>query len=173
MNCFTTCQTLSWPARLPDFSPIKYAWDMTGRQLHLPKNACRYLSRQLEQKFGKKYCWRPSGYTSVFIVGPHTAALKLTSTLSKFFSINVRILNFIEFNAHSPIDTVGLQCHQNNGLHIGRCRLRHLAMVQKDVAKSPRAAEQCDINIQPINQRIVLSRNGNTLNSRQDFHEVG
>ncbi|GFY28261.1 low-density lipoprotein receptor-related protein [Trichonephila clavipes] len=28
-----------------------------------------------------------------------------------------------------------------------RCRPRHLTMVQNDVAKSPRAAEQCDVNI--------------------------
>ncbi|GFT18522.1 transposable element Tc1 transposase [Trichonephila clavipes] len=29
-NCFTACQTLPWPARLPDLSPIEYVWDMMG-----------------------------------------------------------------------------------------------------------------------------------------------
>ncbi|GFT19610.1 hypothetical protein TNCV_2534851 [Trichonephila clavipes] len=35
-----------------------------------------------------------------------------------------------------------------------RCRPRHLTLVQTDVcvAKSPRVAEQCDVNIQSINQ---------------------
>ncbi|GFS53760.1 uncharacterized protein TNCV_731501 [Trichonephila clavipes] len=35
-----------------------------------------------------------------------------------------------------------------------RCRPRHSTMVQNDVAKSPRVAEQCDVNIQSINQSI-------------------
>ncbi|GFS94215.1 transposable element Tc1 transposase [Trichonephila clavipes] len=39
MNCLTACQTLPWPARSPDLSPIKHVWDMMGRRLHVPGNA--------------------------------------------------------------------------------------------------------------------------------------
>ncbi|GFX46660.1 putative RNA-directed DNA polymerase from transposon BS [Trichonephila clavipes] len=31
MNCLTACQTLPWPARLPDLSSMEYVWDMMGR----------------------------------------------------------------------------------------------------------------------------------------------
>ncbi|GFW80756.1 transposable element Tc1 transposase [Trichonephila clavipes] len=48
MNCVTAYQTLSWPTRLPDSSPIKHAWDMMGRRLHQQGNVDD-LARQLEQ----------------------------------------------------------------------------------------------------------------------------
>ncbi|GFT59346.1 HTH_Tnp_Tc3_2 domain-containing protein [Trichonephila clavipes] len=38
INCFTACQTLPWPARLPDHSRIGRVWNMVGRRLHLPRN---------------------------------------------------------------------------------------------------------------------------------------
>ncbi|GFT11401.1 transposable element Tc1 transposase [Trichonephila clavipes] len=48
MNCLPACQTLSWPARSPDFSPIEHVWDMVRRRLPLPGNVDD-LARQLEQ----------------------------------------------------------------------------------------------------------------------------
>ncbi|GFX38379.1 transposable element Tc1 transposase [Trichonephila clavipes] len=47
-NCLTAYQTLSWPARSPDPSPIEHVWDMMGRRLYLPGNVDG-LARQLEQ----------------------------------------------------------------------------------------------------------------------------
>ncbi|GFU67174.1 transposable element Tc1 transposase [Trichonephila clavipes] len=38
INSLTACQTLPWPARLPDLSPIEHVWDTMGRRLHLPGN---------------------------------------------------------------------------------------------------------------------------------------
>ncbi|GFW50309.1 transposable element Tc1 transposase [Trichonephila clavipes] len=38
INCLTACETLPWPARLPDLSPIKHVWAMIRRRLHLPWN---------------------------------------------------------------------------------------------------------------------------------------
>ncbi|GFW32963.1 transposable element Tcb1 transposase [Trichonephila clavipes] len=38
MSCLTALQTLPWPARSPDLSPVMHVWDMMGRQLHLPGN---------------------------------------------------------------------------------------------------------------------------------------
>ncbi|GFX03504.1 transposable element Tc1 transposase [Trichonephila clavipes] len=43
MNCLTAYQTLLWPVRSPDPSPIEHVWDMMGRRLHLPGNV-DYLS---------------------------------------------------------------------------------------------------------------------------------
>lgn len=48
MNCLQACQTLPWPARSPDLSPIEHVWDMMGRRLHLPRNVDD-LVRQLER----------------------------------------------------------------------------------------------------------------------------
>ncbi|GFX43912.1 transposable element Tcb1 transposase [Trichonephila clavipes] len=48
MNYHTACQTLPWPARSPDLSPIEHALDMMGRRLHLPGNV-HDLTLQLEQ----------------------------------------------------------------------------------------------------------------------------
>lgn len=48
MNCLEACQTLPWPARSPDLSPIEHVWDMMGRRLHLSGNVDA-LARQLEQ----------------------------------------------------------------------------------------------------------------------------
>ncbi|GFY04335.1 transposable element Tcb1 transposase [Trichonephila clavipes] len=48
MNCLTVCQTLPWPARSPDLSPIQHLCDMMGRRLHLPENVDD-LAQQLEQ----------------------------------------------------------------------------------------------------------------------------
>ncbi|GFV52240.1 transposable element Tcb1 transposase [Trichonephila clavipes] len=48
MNCLTVNQTLPWPARSPDPSPIEHVWDMRGRRLYLPGNVDD-LTRQLEQ----------------------------------------------------------------------------------------------------------------------------
>ncbi|GFW25216.1 transposable element Tc1 transposase [Trichonephila clavipes] len=31
INCLTAYQTLPWPARSPDLSPIENVWDITGR----------------------------------------------------------------------------------------------------------------------------------------------
>ncbi|GFY19776.1 transposable element Tcb1 transposase [Trichonephila clavipes] len=45
MNYLTAYQTLSWPARSPDPSPIEHVWDMLGRRLHLPGNV-NNLARQ-------------------------------------------------------------------------------------------------------------------------------
>ncbi|GFW78395.1 transposable element Tc1 transposase [Trichonephila clavipes] len=50
MNRLTAYQTLPWPARSPDPSPIEHVWDMMGRRLHLPENV-NDLARQLD-KFG-------------------------------------------------------------------------------------------------------------------------
>ncbi|GFU17229.1 transposable element Tc1 transposase [Trichonephila clavipes] len=38
MSCFTACQTLPWPARSPDFSPIEHLWKRIGRRMHLRGN---------------------------------------------------------------------------------------------------------------------------------------
>ncbi|GFY25370.1 transposable element Tcb1 transposase [Trichonephila clavipes] len=38
INFITASQTLAWPARLPDFSPIVHVWDIMVRRLHLPGN---------------------------------------------------------------------------------------------------------------------------------------
>ncbi|GFV52665.1 uncharacterized protein TNCV_2873361 [Trichonephila clavipes] len=38
----------TWPARLPNLSPVKHAWDNIGRRLHLPENFDD-LARQLEK----------------------------------------------------------------------------------------------------------------------------
>ncbi|GFW01496.1 putative DD41D transposase [Trichonephila clavipes] len=35
MNCIIDGQTLPWPSRSSDLSPIQRIWDMTGRRLHL------------------------------------------------------------------------------------------------------------------------------------------
>ncbi|GFW36381.1 transposable element Tcb1 transposase [Trichonephila clavipes] len=48
MNYFTVFQTLPWPARSPDPSPIEHVWDMMRRQLHLPGNVDD-LAQQEEQ----------------------------------------------------------------------------------------------------------------------------
>ncbi|GFW44373.1 transposable element Tc1 transposase [Trichonephila clavipes] len=48
MNCLTDYQTLPWPARSPDPSPIEHVWDMMGRRLHVPGNVDD-LVRQMEQ----------------------------------------------------------------------------------------------------------------------------
>ncbi|GFX10449.1 transposable element Tc1 transposase [Trichonephila clavipes] len=47
MNCFAAYQTLPWPARSPDSSPIEHVRDMMGKQLHPPGNVDD-LTRQLE-----------------------------------------------------------------------------------------------------------------------------
>ncbi|GFU48893.1 transposable element Tc1 transposase [Trichonephila clavipes] len=52
MNCFPTYETLPWPSRSPDPSPIKHVWDMMGRRMHLPGNVDD-LARQLEQFWQK------------------------------------------------------------------------------------------------------------------------
>ncbi|GFY28933.1 transposable element Tc1 transposase [Trichonephila clavipes] len=56
MNYVTAYQTLPWPARSPNPFPIKHAWDMMGRRLHLPGNVDDNW-----RKFGKKYRRKPSG----------------------------------------------------------------------------------------------------------------
>ncbi|GFW36510.1 HTH_Tnp_Tc3_2 domain-containing protein [Trichonephila clavipes] len=38
MNCLTACQTLPWPARSSDFSPIEHVWNMMEKRLHLSGN---------------------------------------------------------------------------------------------------------------------------------------
>ncbi|GFU39359.1 transposable element Tc1 transposase [Trichonephila clavipes] len=48
MNCLRASKTLSWPARLPNPSPIEHVWNMMGRRLHLPGNVDD-LARLLEQ----------------------------------------------------------------------------------------------------------------------------
>ncbi|GFY34153.1 transposable element Tc1 transposase [Trichonephila clavipes] len=48
VNCLTVYQTLPWPTRSPDPTPIKYVWDMMGRRLHLLGNVDD-LAGQLEQ----------------------------------------------------------------------------------------------------------------------------
>ncbi|GFS96918.1 transposable element Tcb1 transposase [Trichonephila clavipes] len=48
MNCLTIYQTLPWPARLKDPSPIEHVRDMMGRRLHLPGNIDD-MARQLVQ----------------------------------------------------------------------------------------------------------------------------
>ncbi|GFU08460.1 transposable element Tc1 transposase [Trichonephila clavipes] len=48
LNCLTAFQTLSWPGRSSNLSPIAQVWDMRGRQLHLPGNVFE-LVQQLEQ----------------------------------------------------------------------------------------------------------------------------
>ncbi|GFY19000.1 hypothetical protein TNCV_3876881 [Trichonephila clavipes] len=35
IKCLTACQTLPWPARLPDLSSIEHVLDMMKRRLHL------------------------------------------------------------------------------------------------------------------------------------------
>jgi len=46
MNCLQACQTLPWPARSPDLSPIEHVWYMIGR--HLARNVDD-LVRQLKR----------------------------------------------------------------------------------------------------------------------------
>ncbi|GFV34600.1 transposable element Tcb1 transposase [Trichonephila clavipes] len=48
MNCLAAYQTLPWPTRSPDPSPIEHVWDMMGRRLHLPGNVDDLVT-QLEQ----------------------------------------------------------------------------------------------------------------------------
>ncbi|GFT00805.1 transposable element Tcb1 transposase [Trichonephila clavipes] len=48
MNCLTVCQTVHWPARSPDLSPIEHVYDMMGRRLHLTESV-HDLARQLEK----------------------------------------------------------------------------------------------------------------------------
>ena len=48
MNCLQACQTLLWPARSLDHSPIEHVWDMMGRRSHLARNVDD-LIRQLER----------------------------------------------------------------------------------------------------------------------------
>ncbi|GFU55945.1 transposable element Tcb1 transposase [Trichonephila clavipes] len=50
MNCLITCQTLPWPVKSPDISPMEHVWNMMGRRLHLPGNVDD-LARQLEQNW--------------------------------------------------------------------------------------------------------------------------
>ncbi|GFY17789.1 transposable element Tcb1 transposase [Trichonephila clavipes] len=38
MNCLTAYQTLPWPAKTLDPSPIEHVWDMMGMRMHLPSN---------------------------------------------------------------------------------------------------------------------------------------
>ncbi|GFY22856.1 transposable element Tcb1 transposase [Trichonephila clavipes] len=48
MDCLTASQTLPWPVRSKDLSPIEHVWDMMGRRLHQPGNVDD-LARPLEQ----------------------------------------------------------------------------------------------------------------------------
>ncbi|GFW50395.1 retrovirus-related Pol polyprotein from transposon 297 [Trichonephila clavipes] len=48
MNYLTAYQTLSWPVRSLDPSPIEHVWDRMGKRLHLIGND-EDLTRQLEQ----------------------------------------------------------------------------------------------------------------------------
>ncbi|GFT22338.1 DDE_3 domain-containing protein [Trichonephila clavipes] len=59
MSCLTAYQTLSWPARPPDPSPIEHIWDMIGRQLHHQGMLMTWSDNR--SKLGKKYHRRPSG----------------------------------------------------------------------------------------------------------------
>ncbi|GFX13727.1 uncharacterized protein TNCV_599371 [Trichonephila clavipes] len=52
-------QTLLWPARSPDTSPIEHVWDMMGRRLHLLGNVDNLTDNW--SKFGKKYRRRQTG----------------------------------------------------------------------------------------------------------------
>ncbi|GFU52531.1 transposable element Tcb2 transposase [Trichonephila clavipes] len=45
---YGACQTLSWPVRSLDLSPMEQLWDLMGNQMHLSGNA-NDLARQLEQ----------------------------------------------------------------------------------------------------------------------------
>ncbi|UYV72756.1 hypothetical protein LAZ67_10000543 [Cordylochernes scorpioides] len=47
MDCLQSCQTLPWPARSPDLSPIEHIWDVMGRRLQ-PSRNIDYSARQLE-----------------------------------------------------------------------------------------------------------------------------
>lgn len=38
LDCLRAVDTLPWPARSPDLSPIEHVWDMVGRQIRAPQN---------------------------------------------------------------------------------------------------------------------------------------
>ncbi|KFM65549.1 Transposable element Tc1 transposase, partial [Stegodyphus mimosarum] len=46
LDCFRAVDTLPWPARSPDLSPIEHVYDMVGRQTWAPQNNAD-LERQL------------------------------------------------------------------------------------------------------------------------------
>ena len=47
-NCLRAVDTIPWPARSPDLSPIEHVWDQIGRQLQ-PSTGLQQLERQLLQ----------------------------------------------------------------------------------------------------------------------------
>ena len=46
VDCLRAVDTVPWPARSPDLSPIEHVWDMLGRQIRAPRNVAD-LEQQL------------------------------------------------------------------------------------------------------------------------------